>query len=393
MQKKLIALAIAGLSGAAFAQSNVTIYGIADATFETVRATGGASATDYGNRTRVNSNSSYIGFKGTESLSNGLAAVFQFENTVNVDNGAAGTWNNRDSFVGLTGDFGTISLGNVSGPTRALGNKMDVNAGAAGIGDNNALIGKVGGGAAGGIFDQRLNNAVAYVSPAMSGFSGAVVYSTGITAAMRASLPSAPAAGVAGTALTAKESSAAKAGSAAGNTVLTAGLNYENGPIFVGYAYTQIKATSDGATAADGLLGLYEKLTDQRLGAKYNFGTGTIGLLYDRPQFTTAGGASTKLRVSTWYLPVTVNVGAGKVIFQYGHAGNVTGLGNSSAKHVELGYEHSLSKRTLVKALYSHVSNSSAANYDFLTSVSAGASGVGAGADPKGIAVGVRHSF
>ncbi|TBR14579.1 MAG: porin, partial [Rugosibacter sp.] len=34
MQKKLIALAIAGLSSAAFAQTNVTIYGVADASFD-----------------------------------------------------------------------------------------------------------------------------------------------------------------------------------------------------------------------------------------------------------------------------------------------------------------------------------------------------------------------
>ena len=38
MQKKLIALAVAGLAAApAFAQTNVTIYGIADATFDVVR--------------------------------------------------------------------------------------------------------------------------------------------------------------------------------------------------------------------------------------------------------------------------------------------------------------------------------------------------------------------
>ena len=46
MQKKLIALAVAGLglSGAAFAQSNVTVYGIFDASFESVKASGAAAA-------------------------------------------------------------------------------------------------------------------------------------------------------------------------------------------------------------------------------------------------------------------------------------------------------------------------------------------------------------
>ena len=43
MQKKLIALAIAGLATApAFAQTNVTIYGVADLTWEYVDAKGAA---------------------------------------------------------------------------------------------------------------------------------------------------------------------------------------------------------------------------------------------------------------------------------------------------------------------------------------------------------------
>ena len=79
MQKKIIALAVAALaSSAAFAQTNVTIYGVADATFDSVRATGSTGNSDrldYNNRNRVTANSSYIGFKGVEDLGNGLKAV------------------------------------------------------------------------------------------------------------------------------------------------------------------------------------------------------------------------------------------------------------------------------------------------------------------------------
>ena len=52
MQKKLIALAVAGLaSTGAFAQSNVTVYGVADATFDVVKV-GGDAKNDLGNTTR-----------------------------------------------------------------------------------------------------------------------------------------------------------------------------------------------------------------------------------------------------------------------------------------------------------------------------------------------------
>ena len=83
MQKKLIALAVAGLaSTGAFAQANVTVYGVADATFDVVRASNVKDGYDLGNTTRVSSNSSYIGFKGAEALGNGLTAVFQVESGV-----------------------------------------------------------------------------------------------------------------------------------------------------------------------------------------------------------------------------------------------------------------------------------------------------------------------
>jgi predicted porin len=57
---------------------------------------------------------------------------------------------------------------------------------------------------------------------------------------------------------------------------------------------------------------------------------------------------------------------------------------------IALGYEHSLSKRTTLKAVYSQIKNEAAANYDFgINSVG----NIGVGADPKGFQVGVRHSF
>jgi predicted porin len=72
MKKSLIAIAVlAATSSAAFAQSNVTIYGILDAGIVSER--GGKD----GNTTKVTSgaaSASRIGFKGTEDLGGGLSA-------------------------------------------------------------------------------------------------------------------------------------------------------------------------------------------------------------------------------------------------------------------------------------------------------------------------------
>jgi predicted porin len=388
MQKKIIALAIAGLaSTAAFAQTNVTIYGVADATFDSVKATGSTGNSDrldYNNRNRVVSNSSYIGFKGVEDLGNGLKAVFQFENGLNVD-GVAGSWNNRDSYVGLSGGFGTVVAGNLTGPTRALGAKFDVNTGATGIGANTALLAKLGGGAGAGPFDQRITNAIAYVSPTMGGFSGVLGYSTGLTTP--------------GTNLTGHESMGVD-NAAQGNTAWTMGLNFETGPIYVGYAYTAVNAAGNGSLQSDGANGANQnKWDDHRLGAMYKAAFGQVGVLFDRARIDPTNGSDLKQNV--WYVSGKFNVMAkGAVIAQWGHASDVKGndIEKEGANHYVVGYEHSLSKRTVLKALYSRINNKNNANYDYLYGVSAPTTtalgaGVNDGAAVSGFSLGLRHSF
>ncbi|WP_172601798.1 porin [Sulfuricystis thermophila] len=361
MQKKIIALAVAGLvSGAAFAQSNVTIYGVADLTFDNVKA-GGATDSGYNmpNRNRVSSNSSYIGFKGAEDLGNGLKAVFQFESGVNPD-ATGGTWANRDSYVGLGGGFGTVAMGNLTGPTRALGAAMDPFAGATGITANTGLIGKLGGGAGASLFDTRWQNAIAYISPSFSGFSVVAAYVANENKTRD---------GLSGTA------------GQLNTRGYDIGAKYENGPIMVAASYNQAKVGDIADT----------KGSATRVGAKYNFGMGTVGLLWDRVKWEDNTGNAKR---NAWFLPVTFNVGGnGKIIAQYGHAGDVTDTSDTGAKMFAIGYEHSLSKRTMIKAVWSQISNEAAASYDFGVNAVGFSQTNGAGADPKGFQIGIRHTF
>lgn len=118
MQKKLIALAVAGLVAApAMAQSNVTIYGVADAYF-------GFGSDDNDDISAINSGGlagSRIGFKGSEDLGNGLKAVFTLEQGYAIDTGKASpsvgdSVFSRQAWVGLQGSFGTVSLGRQYAP-------------------------------------------------------------------------------------------------------------------------------------------------------------------------------------------------------------------------------------------------------------------------------------
>lgn len=118
MQKKLIALAVAGLVAApAMAQSNVTIYGVADAYF-------GFGSDNNNDISAIDSGGlagSRIGFKGSEDLGNGLKAVFTLEQGYAIDTGAASpkvddSVFSRQAWVGLQGSFGTVSLGRQYAP-------------------------------------------------------------------------------------------------------------------------------------------------------------------------------------------------------------------------------------------------------------------------------------
>jgi predicted porin len=77
MKKSLCVMAVlAAATNSAFAQSNVTVYGLVD--MGIVNERGGAA----GSVTKVTSgmsNGSRLGFKGTEDLGNGMSALFVLE--------------------------------------------------------------------------------------------------------------------------------------------------------------------------------------------------------------------------------------------------------------------------------------------------------------------------
>ena len=387
MQKKLIALAVAGLaSTGALAQANVTVYGVADASFDVVRISGDAN-NELGNTTRVSTNSSLLGFKGAESLGNGLTAVFQYESSVGFDNaGALGA--TRDSYVGLAGGFGTVVLGNLTGPTRALGSAVDVNAGATGIGANTALIGKLGnnllgttdtsGNYAGGstcarnstcasIFDTRWKNAIAYVSPSFGGLNATLAY-------------------------VANENKALNGLAAANTTGYDVGVKYANGPAMAAVTYNAVSV----GNAAD------LKVSDLRVGGSYNFGMASVRALFDLARADNFGG--NKVTQAVYGFGATFNVTpASKLLGQVYVARDLKVNGSSSddtgAKLFEIGVEHSLSKRTMLKATYAMINNDKAATYDF----GINAAGIRTGALPgganavggtvSGLSFGLRHTF
>ena len=66
------------------------------------------------------------------------------------------------------------------------------------------------------------------------------------------------------------------------------------------------------------------------------------------------------------------------------------GAANTGSKLFELGYEHSFSKRTMLKVIYARLNNDDGAAKNFNTNATLNSA---AGVDPSGFQIGIRHSF
>lgn len=294
MKKTLIALAAVAATGAAFAQSSVTIYGKVDVSLEKANGSSAAVGDPHGSR---------LGFKGSEDLGGGLKANFQLEHRLRPDTGAdagftpasadgktpavARYWNGL-STVGLAGSFGEIRLGRYySANFLGANNKPDP-------------FGGDGQGALRGVGMQtttlagfiRTDNIIHY-SGSFSGVNVAV--STGL-----------------------------KEGAAKAQNSLAVG--YANGPLDVGVGTEKgVAGTLTNAYA------IYD------LGvAKLAFGLGNA---------KTAAGAKTKGLL----LGATIPAGPGKVLVGFARAKNDTTTTNQK---LGLGYYYPLSKRTAVEFTY-----------------------------------------
>ncbi|MBK6556571.1 MAG: porin [Comamonadaceae bacterium] len=200
MKKSLIALAVLAASGAAMAQSSVTLFGVVDAT---IRYVDGGTNGNIWSLTNSGYNSSRLGFRGTEDLGGGLSASFWLEAGVNNDNGtgsATSTNNtvagsasantgtqgltfNRRSTVSLAGSWGEVRLGRDFVPyfwnttifdpfgTNGVGAVSNFTLVGLGLLTGNSLNSTAAG--------VRASNSIGYFMPNISGFYGQAMYAMG----------------------------------------------------------------------------------------------------------------------------------------------------------------------------------------------------------------------
>lgn len=222
MKKTLIALAAVAATGVAFAQSSVTLYGVADAGINKVTD---ASASFSGSSTMNNGNSRW-GIRGTEDLGGGLKAGFNFEQGVNIGTGELSQSGpgpfSRAAWMNLSGGFGEVRLGRTLNPSFFAAAAWELTGTA-----NYSVVVSQFGPVLGGV---RNSSQFQYTTPNMGGFTATLGYIL-------------------------------KANNGGDNAKVDLNAIYRNGPIVVALGYNKVQDAEKNI----------------HVGARYDFGAFRVG--------------------------------------------------------------------------------------------------------------------
>jgi predicted porin len=274
VKNRVIALtALCCTTGAAYAQSSVTLYGIVDAGFT-------YNSNVAGNRqyalTSGNGAGDRWGLKGVEQLGGGLAAIFDIESGFSIMNGTTsqgGTPFGRQVYTGLSSGMGSVTLGRQT----ALTNDFVANFSS---GSTWAAAGTGYGSHVGDLDNlvalNRTNNSIKYRSPEYRGLTVSSAYAFG---------------GVPGT--------------LSQDQIWELGASYSGGPFKLGAGYllaknpnysffgNEVKSSTTGSnlTASPAYAG-YASAGSQQIiavGGSYTAGALVVSTVYSNVQFSSLG--------------------------------------------------------------------------------------------------------
>ncbi|HEX8610776.1 MAG TPA: porin [Telluria sp.] len=362
----VVAAVLVLLGSRAWAQSAVTIYGVADAGL--VREQGGAG----GNLTRLSSGvgaASRIGFRGSEDLGDGWSANFLLEAGVRLDTGeqeSSGALFHRQAYVGARHrQYGAATLGRQYTPYyNALTSVGDpFGGGYAGTAKNLFPAGGQ---------NTRTSNAIVYAMPETMGMTAELSYALG-----------------------------EQPGSSTAGRQFGVALGYSQGPLNARLAYNHrnndVTAPAGAAAvpplpAADRDIG-----RNTLLAANYDFGVARAYLAYGVDKGTNSallpnsgnpyGGvrptASTDSR--DMLVGASVPFGMTTLMVSYIRKNDRTAY-DQDANQWGLGLSHALSRRTSLYTAYARIRNKHGAGYTVGNNTEAGSG-------DSAFNLGVRHLF
>lgn len=300
----IAALAAAGATASHAQSSEVAVFGLMDLSVGRSEAPGAKASS---NINSGNMTTSFIGVKGSEDLGGGMNAVFSIESFLRGDTGAAGRFDGdtfwaRNAYVGIAhAKLGTVTLGRNT--TALFVNTLLFNSFGDSFGFSPAIRQTfTSGGAVQVSGDTGWSDSVKYASP---GFGGLSFTAHGAM------------------------------GEANGGRNVGVSALYFAGPVAAGFAWQDVKKGT----------GPFNPDTRAwQLGASYNLAPVKLYAQYGSNDNRTADNTTTVIGLGADW-----TIGLGKVLLQWNKLSPDVG---NSQKALSLGYDHLLSKRTDVYAVY-----------------------------------------
>ncbi len=354
LKGSIVLLGLSAMS-AAFGQAAPTVYGVIDTGIQRTDPKAGRSS-ETATTTGINGGirgGSRFGFRGTEDLGGGLKAIYTIENGFAPDTGMALQGSRlfgRQAFLGLSSRAGTLVAGRIGTFSSGAGTfdkwgRIDpfrTVYGIAGLGSTMSSSASL-----------RVDNALAYVTPAIGGFSAGAAKSWRVDGAERAG------------------------GGSNNNETIATFVNYSAGPLYAVATFDRIKLGElAGAPSQKHLqLGVAYDLKWVQLSAAYAREDDQRVLQSTAQQ---AAGADAQ----AWMLGVVAPLGAHRLMGSYQQRTVDAAPTSAEGKRrvLSVGYEYSLSKRTVLYAAMADLTDR-----DALKTASSGGS--------RQFSTGLNHSF
>jgi general bacterial porin, GBP family len=256
-------------AASAYAQSSVTLYGIVDEGLTFTNNQNGGRAWQL---TQGNYAGSRWGLRGSEDIGGGRSVIFTLENGFNPSSGGAlqaGRLFGRSSWVGIADPlYGTVTLGRQYNSVQDFLTYLQA--------ASNGALGLY----ANAVYDSddlnntyRSQNSIKYTSPTFRGLTAEALYGF-----------------------------SNQPGAFASNRTWSVGADYNNGPLRLDAAYSQLDSPGTsltGAIASDNYYStatsIIQNVKNNRVlggGGAYTFGPATVALLYTNVQFDFLSGGS-----------------------------------------------------------------------------------------------------
>jgi predicted porin len=344
MKKSVLALAVAAaLAAPLAAQADTILYGSARVSVDYNDDETTDPFNSDGNWDVVN-NSSRLGVLGTEDLGGGLSAVYQYEFGVDLTEGG-NLQGNRPKFVGLKGNFGTVTLGTQETPYYHVAGIIDIFNTDKSLGGTAFLGGSFNGFTLNPTNDRdlgdgslfRLENSLYYITPDFNGFTGEAM-------------------------LVMNGSSNESQGYSDGVDLWNIAVKYSNGPFFAGASYIALDGDSNVALG-DGLA-VDLDLDQWNIGLGYSAGPFSVGFIYEQGTLNEFGLLSNATfdgfplfdgdDANNWYLTGEYKFGNNTIRGAYGQLDtklDVPGFDDKIDNYL-VGYQYDFSKRTRVWVEY-----------------------------------------